>query len=51
LEKDGEMLKWGEVYHMFKKSNFSSKAEEPNELQVFKNIRKSGIFRVATQGH
>jgi hypothetical protein len=47
LEKDGEMLKWGEVYHMFKKSNFSTEVEEPYELKVFKNIRKSGIFRVA----
>jgi hypothetical protein len=41
-------LKWGEVYHMFKKSNFSAEAEDPDELQAFKNIRKSGIFRVAT---
>jgi hypothetical protein len=23
LDKKGEMLKWGEVYHMLKKSNFS----------------------------
>ena len=37
----------GEVYYMFKKSNFSTEAEEPDELQVFKNIKKSGIFRVA----
>jgi hypothetical protein len=48
LEKDGETLKWGEIYHMFKKSNFSVEAEDPDELQVFKNIRKSSIFRVAT---
>jgi hypothetical protein len=47
LEKDGETLKWGEVYYMFKKSNFSVEEEEPDELQAFKNIRKSGIFRVA----
>jgi hypothetical protein len=33
---------------MFKKSNFSTKSEDPGELQEFKNIRKSGIFRVAT---
>jgi hypothetical protein len=32
---------------MFKKSNFSVEAEEPDELQVFRNIRKSRIFRVA----
>jgi hypothetical protein len=46
LEKDGETLKWGEVYYMFKKSNFSTEAEDPDELQAFKNIIKSGIFRV-----
>jgi hypothetical protein len=44
----GKHLKWGEVYHMFKKSNFSIEAEEPDELKVFKNIRKSSIFRVAS---
>jgi hypothetical protein len=33
---------------MFKKSNFSVEAEEPDELKVFKNIKKSGIFRVAS---
>jgi hypothetical protein len=48
LEKDGETLKWGEVYHMFKKSKFFIEAEELDELKVFKNIRKSGIFRVAS---
>jgi hypothetical protein len=48
LEKNGEILKWGEVYYMFKKSNFSTEAEETDELHAFKNIRKSGIFRVAT---
>jgi hypothetical protein len=32
---------------MFKKSNFSAEAEDSDELQAFKNIRKSGIFRVA----
>jgi hypothetical protein len=47
LDKEGEILKWGEVYHMFKKSNFSTEAEDPGELQAFKNIIKSGIFRVA----
>jgi hypothetical protein len=41
LEKDGERLKWGEVYHMFKKSNLSVEAEEPDELKVFKKIRNS----------
>jgi len=48
LEKDGETLKWGEVYYMFKKSNFSTEVEEPDELQEFKNIKKSRIFRVET---
>jgi hypothetical protein len=33
---------------MFKKSNFFVEAEEPDELCVFENIRKSRIFRVAT---
>jgi hypothetical protein len=32
LEKDGETLKWGEFYYMFKKSNFSVEVEEPDEL-------------------
>jgi hypothetical protein len=31
---------------MFKKSNFSIEEEEPDEIQAFKNIRKSRIFRV-----
>jgi len=46
LETDGETLKWGEVYHMFKTSNFFVEFEEPNEIKVFKNIRKSGIFKL-----
>jgi hypothetical protein len=33
---------------MAKGQHFSSKVEEPNELQVFKNTTKSVIFRVAT---
>jgi hypothetical protein len=31
LEK-GETLKWGEVYYMFKKSNFYTEAKDPGEL-------------------
>jgi hypothetical protein len=31
---------------MFNKSNLSVEAEEPDELQVFRNIIKSGIFGV-----
>jgi hypothetical protein len=46
IEKDGETLKWGEVYYMFKKSNFSIETKELDELQAFNNIRKSGIFKV-----
>jgi hypothetical protein len=42
----GEMLKWGEIYYMFKKCDFSTKFKDPDELQVFKNIMKSSIFRV-----
>jgi hypothetical protein len=48
LEKDGEIVKWGEVYHMFRKSNFSTEAEETDELKVFKKSRIFGIFRVAS---
>jgi hypothetical protein len=40
LEKDGETLKWGEVYHMFKKSNFSTDVKDQDELKIFKNIKK-----------
>jgi len=47
MDKYGDILNWGEVYHMFKKSNFSTEAEDPRELHAFRNIRKSGIFRVA----
>jgi hypothetical protein len=46
LEKDGETLKWGELYHMFKKSNFSTDVEDQDELKIFENIKKFGIFRV-----
>jgi hypothetical protein len=48
LEKDRETLKWGKIYHIFKKSNLSTEAEDPDELQVFRNIRKSSKFGVAT---
>jgi hypothetical protein len=46
LDKEGEILRWGEVYHMFKKSKFSTEAEDPSKLQAFRNIIKSRIFRV-----
>jgi len=48
LEKGGDFLKWGDVYQMFKKQNFLVDAEDEDKLKVFKNIRKSGIHRVAT---
>jgi hypothetical protein len=48
LEKQGETLKWGDVYHMFKKSSFSTDAKDQDELKIFKNIKRSGIFRVAS---
>jgi len=32
LEKDGETLKWEDVYYMFKKSNFSMEEEDLDEL-------------------
>jgi len=41
VDKYGDILNWGEVYHMFKKSNFSTEAEDEGELQAFKNIIKS----------
>jgi hypothetical protein len=37
---------WGDVYHMFKRKNFSIDAEDRDELKIFKNIRKYGIHRV-----
>jgi hypothetical protein len=49
LEKEGETLKWGEVYQMFKKKNYAIDAEDQDELRVFKNIRKSRIFKVAAR--
>jgi len=46
LEKEGETLRWGNVYRMFKKKNFSSNAEDWDEIKFFKNIKKSRIFMV-----
>jgi hypothetical protein len=31
LEKEGETLKWGNVYQMFKKKNFSTDVEDQDE--------------------
>jgi hypothetical protein len=49
LEKEGETLKWGEVYQIFKKEKFSTDAKDNDELQVFKNIIKLGIFIFVAQ--
>jgi hypothetical protein len=32
---------------MFKKHNFSIDVEDKDEMKIFKNIRRFGIFRVA----
>jgi hypothetical protein len=48
LDKGEEVLRWGDMYHMFKKKKNSIDVEDQYELKVFKNIRRSGIFRVAT---
>jgi hypothetical protein len=45
IEKEGETLKWVNVYQMFKKKNFSTDVEDHDELKIFKNIRNSIIFR------
>jgi hypothetical protein len=34
---------------MFKNKNFSIDIEDQDELRIFKNIKKSGIFRVASR--
>jgi hypothetical protein len=47
LEKGEYVLKWGDVYSMFKKQNFTFDAEDKDEIKIFKNIRKYGIHRVA----
>jgi hypothetical protein len=49
LEKEGDALRWGDVYQMFKKQNLSIDVEDQDELRIFKNIRRSGIFRVAAR--
>jgi len=37
-----------DVYHMFKNKKFSTDVEDQDELKIFKNIRRYGIFRVAS---
>jgi hypothetical protein len=33
---------------MFKKSSFPTEVKDQDELKIFKNIQRSGIFRVTT---
>jgi hypothetical protein len=49
LYQEGDVLRWGDVYHMFKKHKFSIEAVDKDELKIFKNIRMYRIFRVASQ--
>ena len=49
LEKEGETLKRGEVYQNFKNKKYDVDVDDQDELRVFKNIRKSGMFKVASQ--
>jgi hypothetical protein len=46
LENEGDAIKWGYVCQMFKNNNFSPDAGDQDELKIFKNIRRSWIFRV-----
>jgi len=48
LEKEGETLNWGDVYHKFKKSIFPIEAEDQDEMKILKNIWRSGIFIVTS---
>jgi hypothetical protein len=48
LEKEGETLKWGDVYRMFKKSSFPTEAKDQDEMKIFKKYWRSGIFRVTS---
>jgi hypothetical protein len=45
IEK-GTSIKWGEVFHMFKKKSFPRESEEDLDLKIFKNIKKSKLHRV-----
>ena len=38
LDKGENPLKWGDLYHMFKKKNFATVVEDQDELNIFKNI-------------
>jgi hypothetical protein len=45
IYKDGETLKWVEVYYMLNKSNLCIEEEEPDDLQVFREIKKTRNFQ------
>jgi hypothetical protein len=49
LEKEGDTLRWGDVYYIFKKKKFSTDAKDQDELNIFNNFRRSIISRVATR--
>jgi hypothetical protein len=49
LEKGEYVLGWGDVYQMFKNKSFATNAKDHEELNIFKNIRKSVIFTIATR--
>jgi hypothetical protein len=49
LEKEGETLNWGDVYHKFKKSIFPIEAEDQDEMKILKNIWRSRIFIVTSR--
>jgi hypothetical protein len=49
LEKGEDALRWGDIYHMFKKKKFATDIEDQDELKIFKNIIKFGIYRVETR--
>jgi hypothetical protein len=48
LKKGQDPLKWDEVFQMFKLQNFPINVEDQDQLQIFNNIRKSKLHRVAT---
>jgi hypothetical protein len=48
LNKEGNALRWGNVYQVFKRHKFSTNVEDQDELKIFKKIINSRIFIVAT---
>jgi hypothetical protein len=41
LEKGGDLLKWDDVFQMFKNRNLLIDVEFSDELELFRNIKKS----------